>query len=173
MKAFIHASNPSLGLLARLRLVVLHGALLFLTATAITIEPASAASGDDDARVFFTQFVAAQNAHDAKAVASLLRDSPDTLWFTRGIEVRGVKAIVDTLTNYYAGTWHLKPDMSHFRSTALSEDALQIVVPVTFTRGLPGKPAQDNTFLISQTLVRTAAGWRVASILPIVNTQLK
>ncbi len=173
MKAFIHAPNPSLELLARWCPVVLHGALLFLTATAMTIEPASAASGDDDARVFFTQFVTAQNAHDAEAIASMLRDSPDTLWFTRGIEVRGVKAIVDTLADYYAGTWHLKPDMSRFRSTALSEDVRQILVPVTFTRGLPGKPAQDNTFLISQTLVRTAAGWRVASILPIANTQLK
>ncbi len=95
------------------------------------------------------------------------------LWFTRGVEVRGTKAIADTLSEYYAGTWHLEPDMSHFRSTAISSDVVQILVPVTFTRGLPGMPSQSNTFLISQTLVRGAAGWRVAAILPIANTQFK
>ena len=173
MKTSNDAPSPSAGLFARLRPVFLHGALLFVTTGAAMFEPVSAATDDADVRAFFTQFVAAQNAHDPKAVASLLRDSPDTLWFTRGIEVRGVKAIVETLANYYAGTWHLKPDMSQFRSTAISNDVLQILVPVTFTRGLPGKPAEDNTFLISQTLVRTTAGWRVASIMPIANTQLK
>jgi hypothetical protein len=50
---------------------------------------------------------------------------------------------------------------------------MQILVPVVFTRGLPGKPPQDNIFLISQTFVRDANGWHVASILPIANTQLK
>ncbi|MBM9400026.1 hypothetical protein JUN65_00235 [Gluconacetobacter azotocaptans] len=50
---------------------------------------------------------------------------------------------------------------------------MQILVPITFTRGLPGKPAQDNTFLISQTLVRAAVGCRVATILPIANTEIK
>lgn len=173
MKALNDAPNVSTGMFARLPLVFLHGALLFLTTTAATIGPASATSSDDNARAFFTQFVAAQNAHDAKAVASLLWESPDMLWFTRGVEVRGAKSIVETLTDYYAGTWHLDPDMGHFRSTKLSEDVVQILVPVTFTRGLPGKPAQDNTFLISQTLVHTAAGWRVASIMPIANTQIK
>jgi hypothetical protein len=173
MQALNDAPNVSAGMFARLRLNFLHGILLLLSVTGATIGSASAASGDADARAFFTQFVAAQNAHDAKAVASLLWDSPDVLWFTRGVEVRGVKAIVETLADYYAGTWHLEPDMGHFRSTKLSEDAIQILVPVTFSRGLPGKPAQDNTFLICQTLVRTAAGWRVASIMPIANTQLK
>jgi hypothetical protein len=48
---------------------------------------------------------------------------------------------------------------------------MQILVPIVFTRGLPGKPPQDNTFLISQTFVRDANG--IASILPIANTQLK
>ena len=48
-----------------------------------------------------------------------------------------------------------------------------ILVPIVFTRGLPGKPPQDNVFLISQTLIRDASGWHIASILPIANTQLK
>lgn len=59
--------------------------------------------------------MAAQNAHEVPAVEALLWDSPDTLWFTRGVKVRGTKAIGETLREYYAGTWHLEADMSHFR----------------------------------------------------------
>jgi hypothetical protein len=134
---------------------------------------ASAAPNEDAARRFFGQLVAAQNAHDATQVLALLWDSPDVLWFTRGVEVRGKAAIADELAAHFAGTWHLEPDMSHFRWTATSEDTGQILVPIAFTRGRAGQPAQTDTFLISQTLVRDSAGWHVAAILPIANTQLK
>ena len=173
MKTSNDGPHSATGMFARPRMVFLHGALLSLMATAPMTGHASAVSRENDARAFFTQFVAAQNSHDAMTVASLLWDSPNTLWITRGIAVKGVTAIVATLTNYYAGTWRLKPDMGQFQSTELAEDVQQILVPVTFTRGLPGLPAQDNTFLICQTLVRTAGGWRVASIIPVANTQLK
>jgi hypothetical protein len=63
--------------------------------------------------------------------------------------------------------------MSQFHVATISDDVMQILVPIVFTRGLPGKPPQDNTFLISQTFVRDANGWYIASILPIANTQLK
>ena len=33
--------------------------------------------------------------------------------------------------------------------------------------GTPGQPASDAPFLLNQTLVRTAAGWRIANVLPI------
>jgi hypothetical protein len=55
----------------------------------------------------------------------------------------------------------------------ITDNVMQILVPIVFTRGLPGEPPQDNTFLISQTYVHGANGWHVASILPIANTQLK
>jgi hypothetical protein len=43
--------------------------------------------------------------------------------------------------------------MSQFRVAAISNDVLQIFVPVVFTRALQGNQPQDNTFLISQTFV--------------------
>jgi hypothetical protein len=134
---------------------------------------ASAAADEIDARTTFTKFVFAQNAHDADAVKALLWNSPSMLWFSRGVETRGRDAVVARFKEYYEGTWHLEPDMSQFRAASISSDVMQILVPVVFTRGLPGKPPQGNTFLISQTLVRDAGGWYVASILPIANTQLK
>ena len=134
---------------------------------------AAAAADEAAARAFFAKFVAAQNAHNANDVKSMLWNSPSMLWFSRGVETRGRDAVAARFREYYEGTWHLEPDMSQFHVATISDDVVQILVPIVFTRGLPGKPPQDNTFLISQTFVRDADGWHVASILPIANTQLK
>jgi hypothetical protein len=147
--------------------------LLLIVMTIASGGPASAAGNEAEARAFFTKFVAAQNSHNADDVKAMLWNSPGMLWFSRGVETRGRDAVAARFREYYEGTWHLEPDMSQFHAAAISVDVIQILVPIVFTRGLPGKPAQDNTFLISQTLVRDAAGWHIASILPIANTQLK
>jgi hypothetical protein len=148
-------------------------ALLLVIMTVASSGHAAAAADEAAARAFFLKFVAAQNAHNADDVKSMLWNSPGMLWFSRGVETRGRDAVVARFKEYYEGTWHLEPDMSQFRATTISEDVMQILVPIVFTRGLPGKPPQDNTFLISQTFVRDANGWHIASILPIANTQLK
>ena len=147
--------------------------LLLVIMTVASGGPASAAADETEARTFFTKFVAVQNAHNADDVKAMLWNSPSMLWFSRGVETRGRDAVADRFREYYEGTWHLEPDMSQFRASVITDDVVQILVPVVFTRGLPGKPPQDNTFLISQTFVRDANGWHVASILPIANTQLK
>jgi len=155
-----------------LRYSLLVSAFIFGTLAITAPRPASAAS-EEEVRSLFERLVAAQNAHDVDKVAALLWDSPDLLWLTRGVEVRGKPAVIDELAAHFAGTWHLEPDMSRFRWTALSPDAGQILVPIAFTRGRAGQPAQTDTFLISQTLVHDAAGWHIATILPVANTQLK
>ena len=134
---------------------------------------ASAAADETEARAFFTKFVAAQNAHDASAVKAMLWESPGMLRYSRAVETRGREAVADRFREYYEGTWHLEPDMSQFHATVISNDVMQILVPIVFTRGLPGQPSQDNKFLISQTYVHDTNGWHVASIMPIANTQLK
>jgi hypothetical protein len=146
-------------------------ALLFLVAAVAS--GGHAAANETEARALFTKFVAAQNAHSADDVKAMLWNSPSMLLFARGVETRGPGAVAARFKEYYEGTWHLEPDMSQFRVAAISSDVMQILVPIVFTRGLPGKPPQDNTFLISQTFVRDANDWYVASILPIANTQLK
>ena len=148
-------------------------AVLLVILTVASGEPASAAADETEARAFFTKFVAAQNAHNADDVKAMLWNSPSMLWFSRGVETRGRDAVADRFREYYEGTWHLEPDMSQFHASVITDDVMQILVPIIFTRGLAGKPPQDNTFLISQTFVRDANGWHVASILPIANTQLK
>jgi hypothetical protein len=49
----------------------------------------------------------------------------------------------------------------------LSDTTAQLYVPIMFNIGPPGQPAPDAPFLMNQTLVKTAAGWRIANILPI------
>jgi ketosteroid isomerase-like protein len=146
----------------------------FVVAILMAVSSGHASAADEtQARAFFTKFVAAQNAHDLNGVKSMLWDSPGMLWFGRNVETRGRDAVAERFGEYYQGTWHLEPDMSQFHVTVVSDDVMQILVPIVFTRGLPGKPSQDNTFLISQTFVHDSAGWHVASIMPIANTQLK
>ena len=133
----------------------------------------NAASVQDEARQFFEHFVAAQNAHDLATVGSMLWNSEDFLWVTRGVQVRGSKAALNVFDSYYKGTWHLDPDMNQLRATALPDGTVQILVPVTFTRGELGQATQQTTFLISQTIIRDPNGWHVATILPIADTHLK
>ncbi|MBR0877111.1 hypothetical protein ABIF65_007363 [Bradyrhizobium japonicum] len=159
--------------LARRRHVAAIAAALFLAATAWSAGPALAAADDAQARTIFEKFIAAQNAHNADDVKAMLWNSPGTLLFARGIETRGRDAVADRFKGYYEGTWHLEPDMSKFHVAVISNEVMQVLVPIVFTRGLPGKPAQQNTFLISQTYVRDANGWSVASVLPVANTELK
>ncbi len=141
---------------------------------ALRMTPAAvAASPQEEARSFFERFVAAQNAHDANAVQGMLWDSPDFLWVSRGSEVRGVAAAMALYRSYYSGTWDLEADMAKLRTTVISGDVVQLLVPLTFTRGALGQVPQDAAYLISQTLVHNPTGWHVATILPIANTQLK
>lgn len=132
-----------------------------------------AATPQDDVRSFFEHFVAAQNAHDLDTVQTMLWDSPDFLWISRGTQVRGSSDALATYRSYYTGTWHLDADMTKFQTIVLSSDVVELFVPVTFSRGAPGQLPQSATFLISQTLIHNATGWHVATIIPIANTQLK
>ncbi|WP_133646275.1 YybH family protein [Paraburkholderia flava] len=148
--------------------------LSILAAIALTSAAhAATPSHEAEARALFTKFVAAQNAHDPSAVRSMLWDSPQMLFFSRGVETRGADTVVKRFSDYYQGTWHLEPDMSKFDTATITDNVVQILVPIVFTRALPGGQPQSNTFLISQTFVKDAHGWHVASILPVANTQLK
>jgi hypothetical protein len=158
---------------ARIRYCSLRTVFLFVIMTVPLGAPASAATNEVEARVLFTKFVAAQNAHSVSGVKAMLWNSPGTLLLARGAEIRGPGAIADRFKEYYEGTWHVEPDMSLFHVTLISKEVMQFLVPVVFTRGLPDQPSQDNKFLVIQTLVHDADGWHIASIISIANTQPK
>jgi ketosteroid isomerase-like protein len=139
------------------------GALLLLP---LATSPGLAAP-EDEVRATFERFVAAQNAHDVNAVASLLVGSPDFLWITRGAPVWGTEAALKRFGVLYEGTWRLEPETPGLKTTILGTGAAQIYVPILFTIGAPGQSAQATRFLMNLVLVNTPAGWKVSSILPI------
>lgn len=125
------------------------------------------AGTEDDIKATFDRFVSAQNAHDIAAVREVLLDSPNFLWITRGSPIWGRDAALNRFETLYQGTWKLSADTDKLKVVLLNETSAQLFVPIMFNIGQPGQPAPDAPFLMNQTLVKTAAGWRVASILPI------
>jgi ketosteroid isomerase-like protein len=140
---------------------------LALMFTALMTKPTVAAP-EDDVRAAFERFVAAQNAHDIKAVETLLLSSPDFLWITRGTLVWGNEAALKRFAALYQGTWRLEPDSSGLKVMMIGEGVAQLYVPIVFTIGAPGQSAQPTRFLMNLVLVKTpSSGWKVSSILPI------
>jgi ketosteroid isomerase-like protein len=127
-----------------------------------------AGTEDEQVRDTFRKFVAAQNAHDLQAVEQILLDSPEFLWITRGTPIWGRAQAIARFRDIYAGTWQLAPDTSALRLIHVREGVVQVFVPVQFTIGPAGQPPQVSQFLINQVLVKTDAGWRISSILPIL-----
>ena len=142
--------------------------ILVALAAILTLSTGPAAAGvEDDVKATFDRFVLAQNAHDVSAVRDSLLDSQDFLWVTRGAPIWGREAALKRFETLYLGTWKLSPDTANLKVVLLSDTTAQLYVPVMFNIGPAGQPAPDAPFLMNQTLVKTSAGWRIASILPI------
>ena len=135
--------------------------------TSFTQIRSAAAAPEDEVRATFDRFVTAQNAHDVKAVESLLLGSPNFLWITRGTPVWGAEAALKRFAALYEGTWRLEPETSGLKIIMIGDAAAQIYVPIVFTIGAPGQQPQQVRFLFNQVLVKTPSGWKVSSILPI------
>ena len=125
------------------------------------------AGTEDEVKALFVKFVAAQNAHDAKAVGQLLQDSPQFLWVTRGLPVWGRDAALKRFEALYQGTWSLDPKIDELKVIELQPGVAQLYVPITFMISPAGQTAQPTRFLMNQIVVKTADGWKVSSILPI------
>ena len=75
----------------------------------LTVAGTARAGSEDEVTALFAKFVAAQNAHDLKAVGELLQGSPQFLWITRGVPVWGRDAALKRFEVLYQGTWSLDP----------------------------------------------------------------
>ena len=138
-----------------------------LLSALLTLPQFATAGTEDDVKTIFNAFVAAQNAHDRKAVSNTLLDSPNLLWVTRGTAIWGREAALKRFEALYQGTWKLEPEAGALKVTVLGPNTAQVFVPIMFTIGAPGQTPQSTKFLMNQILVKTSKGWRVSSILPI------
>jgi uncharacterized protein (TIGR02246 family) len=128
---------------------------------------AAAAGPEDEVRSAFERFVQVQNAHDGRALAGLLADSPDFLWITRGNVIWGREAALQRFSKLYEGTWQLEPELGTLKVVQLGADTAQLHVAVNFRTGVAGQPPQTTRMFLNQVLVRVDGTWRVASIFPV------
>ncbi len=125
------------------------------------------AGTEDEVKTQFSKFVAAQNAHDLKAVGDMLLDSPQFLWITRGAPIWGREAALKRFEALYQGTWSLDPKTDELKVFEIQPGVAQLYVPITFMIAPAGQTAQPMRFLMNQILVKTPEGWKVSSVLPI------
>jgi hypothetical protein len=141
--------------------------LTILLAAAATISASGAnATPVEEVQARFTQFLAAQNAHDEDRVQSLLADRPEFIWVTRGTLVQGVAAAMVRFHSLYRGTWKLAAT-GEPQAFVINSRTVQLVAPVRFSVGAPGESASDTSFLLTQLWLRTGNDWRIVSLLPI------
>ena len=138
-----------------------------ITVILLTVAGLARAGTEDEIKALFAKFVAAQNAHDLKAVGELLQDSPQFLWITRGTPIWGRDAALKRFEALYQGTWSLDPKIDELKVIELQPGVVQLYVPITFMISPAGQTAQATRFLMNQVLVKTPNGWKVSSILPI------
>ena len=133
----------------------------------LTVAGVARAGTEEEVTALFAKFVAAQNAHDLKAVGELLQDSTQFLWVTRGVPIWGRDAALKRFEALYQGTWSLDPKTDELKVIELQPGVVQLYVPITFMISPAGQTAQPTRFLMNQVLVKTADGWKISSILPI------
>ena len=138
-----------------------------ITVILLTVAGLARAGTEDEIKALFAKFVAAQNAHDLKAVGELLQNSPQFLWITRGTPIWGRDAALKRFEALYQGTWSLDPKIDELKVIELQPGVVQLYVPITFMISPAGQTAQATRFLMNQVLVKTPNGWKVSSILPI------
>ena len=140
---------------------------LIFAAAAIFPALARAATMEDEVRAVFDRYVSIQNAHDLKSMRSLLVDSPDFLWISRGKPIWGREAALKELEERYKGTWHLEVDRTDLRVISVSRRVAHVYATTQLTAGEAGhKPSRTRAY-INLVMVKKPEGWQIASVLPI------
>ncbi len=135
---------------------------------ALLVTLVHAATMEDEVRAVFDKYISAQNNHDLKSMRTLLIDSPDFLWITRGKPIWGREAALKGFEERYKGTWHIEPDRKEFRVISVSRRVAQVYATTQITVGEPGTEPSKIRLYINLVMVKKPEGWRIASILPIL-----
>ncbi len=141
---------------------------IFLAVLAAIGTPAQAATMEDEVRAVFDKYIAVQNAHDLKSMRSLLADSPDLLWISRGKPIWGREAALKNLEERYKGTWHIDVERKELRIISVSRRVAQVYAPTQLTVGDPGVDPSKTRLYINLVMVKKPEGWQIVSILPII-----
>src|SRR3979411_2878554 len=133
---------------------------LVFAALAVTAVLAHAATMEDEVRAVFDKYIAVQNAHDLKAMRSLLADSPDLLWISRGKPIWGREAALKSLEERYRGAWRIDVDKKELRIISVSRRVAQVYETTQLPVGDPGVEPARNRLYINLLMVKKPQGWQ-------------
>uniref|UniRef100_E1T9M4 DUF4440 domain-containing protein n=1 Tax=Burkholderia sp. (strain CCGE1003) TaxID=640512 RepID=E1T9M4_BURSG len=115
---------------------------------------------------------AAATAHDIVAFEQVLvpvlpgQQDPIAM-VARAYQFWGKAALIDHFKETFKGVWKFEPDVQHIKVIPLTPDVAQIYAPTEITLGASSASATTAPFLVYEVAVRTPAGWRIASIVPV------
>ena len=113
----------------------------------------------------FARFIGGQNAHDSSVVSEVLLDSPEFVWAQYGgNSVWGYDQAITSFGENWKGTWHLDPQLSELRISAVAPGVAVLITPLLFTEGDPGEQASTLPVRWGGVFVKTTVGWRISSI---------
>jgi ketosteroid isomerase-like protein len=125
----------------------------------------AAATMQTDILAVYSRFIAGQNAHDRAVVSDVLLDSRDFVWAQMGgNSLWGHKEAMDAFQEQWKGTWTLDPQLKEVRIASVAPNVAVLITPLLFTQGDPGGKPSTVPIRWSGVFVKTATGWRIASI---------
>jgi ketosteroid isomerase-like protein len=102
------------------------------------------------------------------AVFAAPNDLGDPVVFVaRPYQFWGKPALIDHFRETFKGVWKFEPDLTKLRVIPLTPDVAQLYAPTQITLGHSTADARTAPYLVYEVAVRTAAGWRISSIVPI------
>jgi hypothetical protein len=148
-------------------------ALLLLLSPALPARAADSVSAKDlqEIRAVFLRQAEAATAHDIDGIDAVLAQvapgQPDPVSFVaRAYTFWGREAVMEHFRAIFRGTWRFEPDRDGIRIIPLGADTAHIFAPTRITLDVRGAPA-TVPFLMEEMAIRTPAGWRIATIIPV------
>jgi hypothetical protein len=114
----------------------------------------------------FGGFVAGQNDRDPSVLSNVLVKSPDFVWAQYGGQsIWGFNEAMAAWKSAWSGSWHLDPQPNELRINRIAPDVALLITPLLLTSGDPGEQPSTDPVRWAGIFVRTASGWRLASLI--------
>jgi hypothetical protein len=118
-----------------------------------------------EVKATFSRFVAGQNTHDSSVVSDVLVRSRDFVWAQGGGQsVWGFDEAMAAWKSRWKGGWHLDPQLEGLRITRIAPGVALLITPLLLTSADPGEQPSTEPIRWAGVFVKTAGGWRIASL---------
>ena len=126
----------------------------------------------EEIRSLFLRQAAVETAHDIGIVETVLAKAqpgqPDPVNFVaRAYRFWGREAVIDHFRTVFQGIWRFVPVEEEIRISPLGPDTAHIFAPTHITVGATDQEGTTYTFLVNEIAIRTPAGWRISTIVPV------